>query len=157
MGQRHDQRGDVNSVEVENKVVKSFDDSFVQHSSTLPKPYEPLPDSAEYLAGLEKKLDKIQKKKDSLLKDLKEKRQDEMRRLLDSELSYPNTHSDFLNSDPDTPISENAIVRRLAPHKQALTEEEKLSLLKEDQLRKTLEQQEEIDDQEKHSSDEKKN
>lgn len=61
-----------------------FEDSFVEQTPTE-KPFEKLPDSEEYLAGLERKLKKLTNPKNqekSLLKALSERRSDEARRYL---------------------------------------------------------------------------
>ena len=54
----------------------SFEDSF--------KPFVKLPDSKEYLNSLEARLAKVQKK-GSIVRDLQQRRQDEMKRFLDGE------------------------------------------------------------------------
>ena len=59
---------------------KGFSDAFVAPQRS----FEKLPDSCEYLAGLESKLDRIKAKKSDLLKDLTQRRKDEMRRILDA-------------------------------------------------------------------------
>lgn len=61
-----------------------FEDNFVDQTSTS-KPFEKLPDSDEYLAVLERKLNKLTNPKNqekSLLKALSERRSDEARRYL---------------------------------------------------------------------------
>jgi len=61
-----------------------FEDNFVDQTSAE-KPFEKLPDSEEYLAVLERKLNKLTNPKNqekSLLKALSERRSDEARRYL---------------------------------------------------------------------------
>ena len=100
---------------------KEFEDNFK----------DKLPDSQEYLAVLEAKLAKLQKK-GSLVDDLRNRRQDEMKRFLANGNQVSSSNSDFTHENIDIPS--NALLRRIAPEKQALTVEELLHLVKEDQL-----------------------
>ena len=59
-----------------------FEDSFV--NSQDQSPFEKLPDSDSYLASLEAKLERVQKK-GGLVKDLQRRREDEMRRFIDQQ------------------------------------------------------------------------
>lgn len=95
-----------------------------------------LPDSEEYLATLETKLDKL-KKKSSIAKELAARRSDEARRMLDSSAAA-------LELFEDEDLNENsAINRRLFPEKQALTLSEIAKLLESDHLATQSEEQEE--------------
>lgn len=59
-----------------------FEDSFVD--SQAQNSFEKLPDSDSYLASLEAKLERVQKK-GGLVKDLQRRREDEMRRFIDQQ------------------------------------------------------------------------
>ena len=56
---------------------RDFEDAFTNTKA----PFERLPDSAEYLAGLEAKLSRVQQK-GSLVRDLQKRREDEVRRFM---------------------------------------------------------------------------
>ena len=63
--------------------TSSFSVDFAANFADKPKAnVEKLPDSAEYLAALERKLEKVSKKGGNLLSDLALRREDEMRRFL---------------------------------------------------------------------------
>ena len=110
--------------------TNSFTDDF--------KPFVPLPDSAEYLAGLESKLARVQKK-GSMVRDLQKKREDEMRRFLDapvdsSSSSVSNASAVESSDSLATPVIDNAVVRKIAPERQVLNPEEAVILVKADSL-----------------------
>ncbi|XP_059085108.1 uncharacterized protein LOC131882084 [Tigriopus californicus] len=119
--------------DIENK-TNQFENDFVTVGKSQPSAsisLEPLPDSAEYLAHLEAKLNRLQTPKGSLVQDLKARREDEMRRFLqDSQWTHANSEDSSQNQD----IHINPILRRLAPERQALTIEEQVRLLAADQL-----------------------
>ena len=91
---------------------KSFTDSFRP-------PIERLPDSVEYLAALEAKLVRVQKK-GSLVRDLQKKREDAMRRFIDSQDdAVRGEQSDWVSpEDIASGTTENPIIRRIAPERQ---------------------------------------
>ena len=94
----------------------SGDNSF---SDSFRPPIERLPDSDEYLAALEAKLVRVQKK-GSLVRDLQKKREDEMRRFIDSQDdTVRGEQSDWVNrQDLASGTTENPIIRRIAPDRQ---------------------------------------
>jgi len=77
------------------------------------------------------RLDRIQKKS-SLLSSLGDRRKDEMRRLMEDKDRILAGLNDFKEDDQE--IADNPILRRLAPERVALTQEEKEALVKRDQL-----------------------
>ena len=151
------EQGDLQSSEPDNPC--SFDDNFVDNStdnslstSTCAKvieenepstvPFEPLPDSREYLDRLESKLRKLQKS--SLQKALSERRLDEARRLLDARLISTENSWSSANNQPEAHIEEsiedNPILRRLCPEGQAVNISELQKLLEGDNLQKLVEE-----------------
>ena len=90
----------------------SFSDSFRP-------PIERLPDSDEYLASLEAKLVRVQKK-GSLVRDLQKKREDEMRRFINNQDdAVRGEQNDWVNrQDLASGTTENPIIRRIAPERQ---------------------------------------
>ena len=90
----------------------SFSDSFKP-------PIERLPDSDEYLAALEAKLVRVQKK-GSLVRDLQRKREDEMRRFVDcQDDAVRNEESDWVDrQDLASGTTENPLIRHIAPDRQ---------------------------------------
>ncbi len=119
----------------------AFEDDFVDRTNTgatdptLPR----LPDSDEYLASLEAKLARVQSR-GSLVRDLCQKREDEMRRLLGRDAE--NETSAVIDPWSEEPLRDNPLLRRLAPSTQALTREELVALLEADALQKKTEEQE---------------
>ncbi len=109
----------------EAAATNAFSDDF--------KPFVRLPDSDEYLASLESKLARVQKK-GSMVRDLQSKREDAMRRFLDdgargdgSAMSSTEVRSDGERGEEDTaasdlatPVIDNAVVRKIAPEKQVI-------------------------------------
>ena len=94
----------------------SGDNSF---SDSFKPPIERLPDSDEYLAALEAKLVRVQKK-GSLVRDLQKKREDEMRRFVDSQDdAVRSEESDWVDrQDLASGTTENPLIRRIAPDRQ---------------------------------------
>ena len=154
----NNEQGDLQSRETDNP--SSFGDNFVDSNSTdkslsistcakviennepATVPFEPLPDSREYLDRLESKLRKLQK--GSLQKALSERRLDEARRLLDARLI--STENSWLSADnqPEAHIEEsiedNPILRRLCPERQAVNISELQKLLEGDKLQKLVDE-----------------
>ena len=93
----------------------SFSDSFKP-------PIERLPDSDEYLAALEAKLVRVQKK-GSLVRDLQRKREDEMRRFVDcQDDAVRSEESDWVDrQDLASGTTENPLIRRISPDRQVST------------------------------------
>jgi len=126
------------SLEFEDKFVEEF------HKNTEVN-FEKLPDSAEYLKGLETKLSKLTagknktENKASLLQDLARAREDALVNFV--------TSSDNTNFDEDldlsTNLAVNSLARRIVPE-QALTVGEQVVLTKADQLEKEQEQGEDL-------------
>ena len=86
-----------------------------------------LPDHEEYLNRLETKLENL-KKKSTITQELRNRRSDEARRMLDS-------NATAVELFEDTDLTENsALNRRLFPEKQALTLSEIAELLENDTL-----------------------
>ncbi|XP_002073354.3 uncharacterized protein LOC6650636 [Drosophila willistoni] len=110
-------------------------------SSVARPPHEPLPDSANYLQLLERKLAKVQKGS-KLLDSLQEKRQDCMRLLLASSNGSALIEEQL---ELDTPIESGRLQRHLLPH-QALTVGELVNIVKHD----ALEEQQEHSEEETH-------
>ncbi|XP_066991225.1 uncharacterized protein [Anabrus simplex] len=115
-------------------VLTTFEDNF--------EPIDRLPDSAEYLATLEQKLAKLkerQSKKD-LVQSLEETHKSCMLRLLAEGTPFCRNQEDF---ELDTPVANShALLRHIAPEKQALTLGELVELLKADQLSEKLAEEE---------------
>ncbi|KAF2897342.1 hypothetical protein ILUMI_08837 [Ignelater luminosus] len=113
------------NVEVPEKSKKdffSFEDNF------KPLVSDTLPDSKEYLAILESKLNKL-KSDPNVLEQLSKKREACMQQLL-SGVSSCAVEDDTL----DTPCKDSAILRTLAPEKQALTQGERVPLVEYNEL-----------------------
>ena len=86
-----------------------------------------LPDHEEYLNRLESKLNNL-KKKSSIAQELRNRRSDEARRMLDASAAAVELYE-------DSDLTENsAMNRRLFPEKQALTLSEIAKLLENDTL-----------------------
>ena len=94
----------------------SGDNSF---SDSFKPPIERLPDSDEYLATLEAKLLRVQKK-GSMVRDLQKKREDEMRRFIDcQDDAIRSEQSDWVDrQDVASGTTENPLIRRIAPDRQ---------------------------------------
>ncbi|EDW58367.1 uncharacterized protein [Drosophila virilis] len=112
---------------------------------------EPLPDSANYLQLLERKLEKVQKG-NKLLDSLQEKKEDCMRSLLASNGVPESTLEQLL--DFDTPIESGRLHRHLLPV-QAVTVGETLQIVQYDALEEQ-EQQVEQGQQEKQQDETEK-
>ncbi|ALC47774.1 CG42557 [Drosophila busckii] len=101
-----------NNIEKEAKssanIIEKFEDNFNPDKSSL----EPLPDSANYLHSLEKKLQKVQKGA-KLLDSLQEKKHDCMRQLLSANGVPESTLDQLL--ELDTPIESGRLHRHLLP------------------------------------------
>ena len=92
-----------------------------------------LPDHEEYLNRLETKLENL-KKKSTITQELRNRRSDEARRMLDSNAAAVELFE-------DTDLTENsALNRRLFPEKQALTLSEIAELLENDTLAQSSEE-----------------
>jgi len=106
-----------------------------------------LPDHEEYLNRLESKLNKL-KKKSSIAQELRNRRSDEARRMLDASAAAVELYE-------DSDLTENsAMNRRLFPEKQALTLSEIAKLLENDTLAQEVNKSEvEEPDQPEKSAD----
>lgn len=126
-----------------------FEDKFVEEFDKNPEVnFEKLPDSVEYLKGLETKLSKLTAGRNktenkagraSLLQDLARAREDALVNFV--------TSSDNTNFDEDLDLSTNLAVNQLARRivpEQALTVEEQVVLTKADQLEKEQEKDEDL-------------
>ncbi|KAH8417558.1 hypothetical protein KR222_001862, partial [Zaprionus bogoriensis] len=102
-----------------------------ESNATGPQRLQPLPDSANYLQLLERKLKKVQKGS-KLLDSLQEKKQDCMRNLLGSNGAAPATTLEQL-LELDTPIESGRLHRHLLPV-QAVTVGETLHIVAHDAL-----------------------
>ncbi|KAH8360215.1 hypothetical protein KR093_011441, partial [Drosophila rubida] len=103
---------------------------------------EPLPDSANYLQLLERKLQRVQKGA-KLLDSLQEKKQDCMRNLLaTSDIGVPASTLEQL-LDLDTPIESGRLHRHLLPV-QAVTVGETLHIVKHDALEEQIEEEQQL-------------
>ncbi len=105
------------------------------------------------------RLSRLQNRKGGMVGGLRERREDEMRRFLEDK---DRVFSGIQNEDDSSAtIPDNPILRRLAPERQALTEEEKVALVKADALQKDKEEgegKEQVDDDvEKKEESEKQN
>jgi len=113
-----------NSGTVVEPTEKSFDDNFAPEKS----PYNPLPDTEDYIKTLESKLKKVQKS-GSLSSNLSAKRLDDARRLLDSAAQSVNADlPPELIQDPQ--IQDNPLLRTIFPEKQAIAQSELTKLVK---------------------------
>lgn len=115
---------------------------------------EPLPDSANYLQLLERKLQRVQKGA-KLLESLQEKKQDCMRNLLASDGVPATTLEQLL--ELDTPIESGRLHRHLLPV-QAVTVGETLHIVNHDALEEQIEevQQKEQDQQQQGEKEQAK-
>ena len=106
-----------------------------------------LPDHEEYLNRLESKLNNL-KKKSSIAQELRNRRSDEARRMLDASAAAVELYE-------DSDLTENsAMNRRLFPEKQALTLSEIAKLLENDTLAQEVNKSEvEEPDQPEKSAD----
>ncbi|KAH8293566.1 hypothetical protein KR054_001631 [Drosophila jambulina] len=104
-----------------------------------PTGHEPLPDSSDYLKLLERKLARVQKG-NKLLDNLRDKRQDCMRGLLESEGVPVSIFEQFL--ELDTPIESGRLHRHLLPV-QAVNVGETVYIVEHDALQRSVEGDEE--------------
>jgi len=125
----------------------NFDDNFCPElEGTTAKvstrsSFEKLPDSSQYLANLEKKLQKIQKKptvsssaeKRDLLLSLTGAREGHINRLLNKPIGDIIPYEEDCDQTIDNPLT-TTLVRHIAPHLQAVNTVELVELLKADQL-----------------------
>ncbi|KAJ4444608.1 hypothetical protein ANN_06404 [Periplaneta americana] len=117
----------------EETTTLKFEDNF--------EPSDRLPDSVQYLASLEKKLARLKEKqsKKDLVQSLEEKHKSCMLRLVSEGNNTSVTQEDL---DLDAPISSShpahALLRHIAPERQAITLGELVELLKADQLAEIL-------------------
>ena len=112
-----------NNSDEESTSIKGFADNF----------NDKLPDHEEYLNRLETKLINL-KKKSTITQELRNRRSDEARRMLDSNAAAVELFE-------DTDLTENsALNRRLFPEKQALTLSEIAELLENDTLAQSSEE-----------------
>ena len=112
-----------NNSDEESTSIKGFADNF----------NDKLPDHEEYLNRLETKLENL-KKKSTITQELRNRRSDEARRMLDSNAAAVELFE-------DTDLTENsALNRRLFPEKQALTLSEIAELLENDTLAQSSEE-----------------
>ncbi|PSN52687.1 hypothetical protein C0J52_06033 [Blattella germanica] len=131
--------------EENSDLTLKFEDDF--------EPSYRLPDSVEYLASLEKKLAKLKEKqsKKDLVQSLEEKHKSCMLRLVSDGNASSVTQEDL---DLDAPINSNhpahALLRHIAPERQAITLGELVELLKADQLAEILAETEHSDIQPNH-------
>ncbi|XP_064550820.1 uncharacterized protein LOC135436968 [Drosophila montana] len=135
-----------NPNKLENRRKSDFDDRKTESNVTGSQRIEPLPDSANYLQLLERKLEKVQKG-NKLLDSLQEKKQDCMRSLLAAN-GVPETTLEQL-LDFDTPIESGRLHRHLLPV-QAVTVGETLQIVQYDALAEQtveIEQQGQQDDE----------
>ena len=106
----------------------SIDNNIVQDNQGFADNFnDKLPDHEEYLNRLETKLNNL-KKKSSIAQELRNRRSDEARRMLDASAAAVELYE-------DSDLTENsAMNRRLFPEKQALTLSEIAKLLENDTL-----------------------
>ncbi|KAH8402774.1 hypothetical protein KR215_010319, partial [Drosophila sulfurigaster] len=127
--------GTAPSEEIDDKKTAASDVSNVTGVTQI----EPLPDSANYLQLLERKLQRVQKGS-KLLDSLQEKKQDCMRNLLAA--SADTTLEQLL--ELDTPIESGRLHRHLLPV-QAVTVGETLHIVKHDALEEQIEQEQQLE------------
>ncbi|XP_023169169.2 uncharacterized protein LOC111598237 [Drosophila hydei] len=127
----------------DTKIRTDFDVSIKESNVTGSQPIEPLPDSANYLQLLERKLQKVQRGT-KLLDSLQAKKQDCMRSLLASSVVPEPTFEQLLEFD--TPIESGRLHRHLLPV-QAVTVGETLQIVKYDELEVDEEHQTEQEEQ----------
>ncbi|XP_033338652.1 uncharacterized protein LOC117227487 [Megalopta genalis] len=122
-----------------NKCIDNFEDSFVEYQSEHSK----LADSDEYLKKLYARLNSLQKgtSKKDLITSLVEVKEDCIARLITS--GYK------LESEEETELASNPLIRHIAPHLQAITTSESIHLLKADILQIILETEQEKETVEK--------
>lgn len=167
--QEQDLWGSISPVSGSTPVQCQFEDSFSpvhlpssqDTESFTDEDYVPLDDSPQYIAGLERKLARVQGRTSA-------SRQTESRRLIDALagsrdthahqlinttnntadeiITEENEHSAHQNTAVDPPGAIGAMIRRLAPDKVALTHEELCRLLEADFLAKVREAAEEEDE-----------
>ncbi|XP_017026695.1 uncharacterized protein [Drosophila kikkawai] len=124
----------------------SFEDNFTPGKDSptpakdaeSPTGHEPLPDSSDYLKLLERKLARVQKG-NKLLDNLRDKRQDCMRGLLESEGVPISIFEQFL--ELDTPIESGRLHRHLLPV-QAVNVGETVYIVDHDALQRSEEEEE---------------
>ena len=123
-----------------------FEDNFASPEDNVVAAVEQLPDSQEYLAALEAKLKRVQKK-GSMVKDLEKRREDEMRRFLagGDPLATADLGLDAEGAGGD--LGDSALLRFIAPERVALTEEEKTALVKADILDKSVQEANEAENE----------
>ncbi|XP_078050586.1 uncharacterized protein LOC144477043 [Augochlora pura] len=117
----------------DNKSIDNFEDSFVEYQSEHSK----LADSEEYLNKLYARLNSLQKgtSKKDLITSLVEAKEDCIARLMTS--GYK------LESEEETELVLNPLIRHIAPHLQAINTSESIHLLKADMLQIILETEQE--------------
>ena len=126
----------------------SIDNNIVQDNQGFADNFnDKLPDHEEYLNRLESKLNNL-KKKSSIAQELRNRRSDEARRMLDASAAAVELYE-------DSDLTENsAMNRRLFPEKQALTLSEIAKLLENDTLAQEVNKSEvEEPDQPEKSAD----
>ena len=126
----------------------SINDNIVQDNQGFADNFnDKLPDHEEYLNRLESKLNNL-KKKSSIAQELRNRRSDEARRMLDASAAAVELYE-------DSDLTENsAMNRRLFPEKQALTLSEIAKLLENDTLAQEVNKSEvEEPDQPEKSAD----
>jgi len=126
----------------------SIDNNIVQDNQGFADNFnDKLPDHEEYLNRLETKLNNL-KKKSSIAQELRNRRSDEARRMLDASAAAVELYE-------DSDLTENsAMNRRLFPEKQALTLSEIAKLLENDTLAQEVNKSEvEEPDQPEKSAD----
>jgi len=137
-------------LEISEDRCTNFSDSFCPQSvettdvDSSKLPFEKLPDSSQYLANLEKKLQKVQKKltvcsaaeKRDLLLSLSGTREGHIIRLLnkpaEDTCSFEENFDQSINNSLTT-----TLVRHIAPHLQAVNTVELVELLRADHLETT--------------------
>lgn len=142
---------DENKEQIIDSIGLQFEDNFQEtHSPTSStsnnQDFEKLPDSAEYLATLEKRLAKIKKNPDTI-KQLQSRRELAFRELLESDAPSNTILTDSqLDLDATVQLTENRtaneIIRHIQPV-QALTAGEVVPIIKHDHLRTKEEEEEE--------------
>lgn len=142
---------DENKEQIIDSIGLQFEDNFHEtHSlsnSGINQNFEKLPDSAEYLAALEKRLAKIKKNPDTI-KQLQTRRELAFRELLESDAPSNTILTDSqLDLDATVQLTENRtaneIIRHIQPV-QALTAGEVVPIIKHDHLRSKEEEEEKI-------------
>ncbi|XP_076618619.1 uncharacterized protein LOC143340486 [Colletes latitarsis] len=115
--------------------INHFEDSFVEYQSEHTK----LADSEEYLAKLYSRLRNLEKgtSKKDLVTSLAEVKEDYIARLI--------TSGHRLETEEETELTSNPVIRHIVPHLQALTASELVHLLKADVLQVVTESEQNKD------------